>query len=770
MGVFRAAQDFHQLVAPTGHCPAGWTPDNAVMIPWTNPTTYLTKHRAAALLLLGCTTLPLAAASEDGLVLHLDAGKLSQAGPLPVWPDLSGQGHDVYQMEPAQQPEFSPEFAGSRPAVVFHGQQWMDGPVVLPLGAKSLTYVAVWQRRDVNGSQSVLEQAEPGVGHRAALLTTDTAYGFNGEYNDQHFLLPYRPGVFAVSILRLFPDGRVTLLHNGYRKSGFIDVAKQEIGADRLRIGGKIYTDGERLDGAIQEIQVYDRALTDDEADQLSADLIKKWGIQVEPTHPEFAPYIAQIQRFTSDPNRYSEPYRPKFHFTPIEGWMNDPNGLVFFHGQWHLFYQHAVWGWGHAVSADLVHWQHRLPALTPDELGAIFSGSAVVDEHDTSGFFGGQPGIVCIYTYHNPAEGNRQSIAIAYSADGVSFAKYQKNPVIPQLRFQPDQPDDANFRDPKVFWHEPTQRWIMVVAGGTLRFYSSANLRDWTFESINPDISTECPDFFPLPVEGSAGDVKWVLSGAGAWYRLGTFDGHRFTPETDQLRFNYGRDFYAAQTWSDAPGGRRLMLAWLYNYEFSAWPTSPWSGGGMTVPYELKLRTTAGGPRVFSNPVPEMESLRGSALSFDAKSVEPGDQPIDGVTGKALEIDAEFDVSGAASSFGFKIPRDGPGQTVVGYDVAAKTLFVDRRTSGHEEISHFPELFSAPLPPQNQRVKMRILLDASSVEVFGNDGEAVITACILPDPMNDGLSLFAEGGNAKLVSLKVYPLPNIWREPAQPK
>ena len=176
--------------------------------------------------------------------------------------------------------------------------------------------------------------------------------------------------------------------------------------------------------------------------------------------------------------------------------------------------------GWGHAVSRDLLHWQHRLPAIMPDELGAAWSGSAVVDQHDTSGFFGGKPGLVCIYTYYSPADDGRQSQGMAYSADGVTFTKYAKNPIIPQLRYQPGQPDDHDFRDPKVFWHEPTKRWIMVVAGGTLRFYSSPNLRDWTFESINSDIHTECPDFFPLPLDGDPTQTRWVLSGGGNWYR----------------------------------------------------------------------------------------------------------------------------------------------------------------------------------------------------------------------------------------------------------
>ena len=479
--------------------------------------------------------------------------------------------------------------------------------------------------------------------------------------------------------------------------------------------------------------------------------------------------YQKLIDVNAANPARYTEIYRPQYHFTPIQGWMNDPNGLCFFQGQYHLFYQHTFPGqpvsganWGHAVSKDLVHWEQRVPAIPPDEKGNIWSGSAVVDWKDTSGFFGGQPGLVCIYTCMNPAEDKRQSIAIAYSADGVTFTKYEKNPVLPQLRYQPGQPDDKDFRDPKVFWHEPTQRWVMVAAGGKLRIYSSPNLRDWTFESINNGLNTECPDLFELPVEGDAKASRWVLSGAGEWYRLGNFDGHKFTPEGGQQRFNYGYDFYASQTWNEVPNGRRLMTTWLYNWGDEKWPFKPWGGGSMTLPYELKLRQTPVGLRVFSTPIKEMETLRGQPQSWGDQMIGPGTNLLEGISGKALEIEAEFDVSKATGSFGFKVPKGGSDQTIIGYRIAEGKMFVTR--SGYPDNKKFDRTDIAPLPAVGGIVKLHLYLDTSSVEVFGNDGAAVITEGILPDPKREGLELFAEGGEVKLVSLKAWPLQSVWR------
>ncbi|MEI7672514.1 MAG: glycoside hydrolase family 32 protein, partial [Deltaproteobacteria bacterium] len=254
-----------------------------------------------------------------------------------------------------------------------------------------------------------------------------------------------------------------------------------------------------------------------------------------------------------------SEKFRPYLHFTPPHGWMNDPNGLVYFNGEWHLFYQYfeptQVDGmqWGHAVSKNLLNWEHLPPAIQPDCLGQIWSGSAVVDHNNSSGLFDGRPGIVCLFTYWNPADG-WQSQGLAYSQDGREFKKFPGNPVIPQLRDIPGQPDDKDFRDPKVFWHEASNRWIMVVAGGKVRIFSSADLIRWRIESISEDIQTECPDLFELPVDGNPDRARWILSGGGKWYMIGDFDGRKFIPGTERLPMTYGPDCYATQTWSDAP------------------------------------------------------------------------------------------------------------------------------------------------------------------------------------------------------------------------
>ncbi|MCE5198315.1 MAG: glycoside hydrolase family 32 protein [Armatimonadota bacterium] len=477
--------------------------------------------------------------------------------------------------------------------------------------------------------------------------------------------------------------------------------------------------------------------------------------------------YADIIKQMMANPNRYTEPYRDQYHFTPIEGWMNDPNGLVFFGGKWHMFYQHRhplapAMSWGHAISTDLIHWEHVQPAILPDSQGMIFSGSAVVDKNDTSGFFGGKPGVVAIYTYHGAD--NYEDQAIAYSADGINFTKYEKNPVIPKLKDIPGQPDYKDFRDPKVFWHEPTKRWIMVVAGGLLRFYSSPNLRDWTFESINSNIETECPDFYELPIDGSAENKKWVLSGGGRWYMLGKFDGKIFTPESDQIPMNYGVDCYASQTFSDVPDGRRIMISWLYWWAYKDWPTQPWSGGGMTIPYELKLRTLSDGVRLVQEPVKETEALRGERKYWDNQTITPASNILDGMHGKTLELIAEFQ-PGSASEFGVKMRKGKDEETIVGYRVADKKLFLDRSHSG---LKTNPEIFDkvsdAPMELIDGKVKMRIFLDWSSVEVIGNDGAKLITHRILPSDASDGLEVYAKGGEAKLVSLNVYEMKSVWR------
>ncbi len=484
----------------------------------------------------------------------------------------------------------------------------------------------------------------------------------------------------------------------------------------------------------------------------------------------------------------YGERHRPQYHFSPEKNWMNDPNGLVYHRGEYHLFYQHNpfgnTWGhmsWGHAVSRDLVHWQH-LPVALEEENGImIFSGSAVVDRHNSSGLgTPGNPPMVAIYTGHH-TEGKLQDQRIAYSLDnGRSWTKYRGNPVLDEGL--------ADFRDPKVFWHEDTQKWIMAVALSTVqkvRFYGSENLKEWTLLSeFGPagaagDRLWECPELFALPVEGAPGERKWVLQvdvnpgavagGSGAQYFVGEFDGRRFTEDPSRrgttLWVDYGRDFYAAQSFSNIPedDGRRIWLAWMNNWDYAnRIPTSPWRSA-MTVPREAGLKKTADGYRLTQQPVRELKKLRGEHSRYEDRQLPAGDAGPITYRGGSYEIEAVFE-AGEAEAFGFKIGKGGEGETTIGYRVEEQQLFVDRRMSGDVDFdSTFASLEEAPMQAEGGRVKLHLLVDRSSVEVFGQDGETVITDRIFPAEGGDGLQLFSEGGPARLVRMDIWELKSIW-------
>ena len=301
-------------------------------------------------------------------------------------------------------------------------------------------------------------------------------------------------------------------------------------------------------------------------------------------------PLIKQVE--TND-TEYSERFRPQFHFSPKSNWMNDPNGLIFENDRYHLFYQFypdsTVWGpmhWGHATSEDLTHWTHQPIALYPDSLGYIFSGSAVMDYKNSSGLGSeNQPAIVAIYTYHNmeyerSGRNDYQTQGIAFSLDhGMTWEKYDGNPVIKN-------PGIKDFRDPKVFWHEPTQKWILIlVAGDNARIYNSKNLIDWTFlsdfghnEGAHGGV-WECPDLFPLTTD--QGDQKWVLiisinpggpqGGSATQYFVGDFDGQKFTAAQKESKWlDFGRDNYARVTYNDAPEGKRILMGWMSNWDYA--------------------------------------------------------------------------------------------------------------------------------------------------------------------------------------------------------
>ncbi|GAB3299915.1 glycoside hydrolase family 32 protein [Parasphingorhabdus pacifica] len=468
--------------------------------------------------------------------------------------------------------------------------------------------------------------------------------------------------------------------------------------------------------------------------------------------------------------------WRPSVCFTPARNWMNDPNGMVYFQGEYHLFFQHNPYGdqwgnmsWGHAVSTDLVHWQELPVAMEPDHLGAIFSGCAVVDRQDTSGFFGGRPGLVALYT----SAGDTQQQSLAYSSDrGRTWTKYSGNPVIPNS-------GEADFRDPKVFWHAPTSKWVMSLAvGDRIRFYGSPDLVHWQqLSEFGANHGShagvwECPDLFQLPVDGDADSSKWVLivsinpggpaGGSGMQYFLGDFDGTTFTADSapgDVLWVEEGADFYAAVSWSDVPDGRRLWLGWMSNWAYAGdIPTSPWRGG-MSVPRELELISTEAGVRLAQQPVKELTRIRRNKRTWSGTVSEQGGSP--DFAGTVLDIVAEFQLAGAtAPSFGFDVFADDSYRTRIGYDLAAQELFVDRKASGQTTVgATFPARHTVALTPIGDVLRIRIVIDKANVQVFGDRGQAMITDLVFPDTGSDRVRTFATGGQVTVQSLEIFDL-----------
>jgi fructan beta-fructosidase len=461
-----------------------------------------------------------------------------------------------------------------------------------------------------------------------------------------------------------------------------------------------------------------------------------------------------------------ADPYRPLLHFTPREGWMNDPNGLVYFDGEYHLFFQY-LWPrtWGHAVSADLMHWTELPLALDADELGQIWSGSAVVDWRDSSGFFGGAPGLVAIFTHRQE---DSQSQSIAYSDDrGRTWHKYAHNPVIVNR----DLPD---FRDPKVFWYAPGNHWALALAAGDhIQFHTSTNLRQWTYaSSFYPPRGErmgvfECPDLFPLPIENSAERQVWVLhlsrlNSRGSWMEhiFGEFDGTTFQPLDAQAlpaTTDYGRDFYAAVSWSDIPAedGRRIWIGWANNWVYANHtPTTPWQGA-MSLPRQLRLQQRADGLRLIQQPVVELLLLR-TDLRQMTLQLTAAPQALT-VRSAVFEMLVDLQL-GQAQEVGIRV-RVGEGQaTTIGYRRQGGVLFLDRRQSGAVDFApSFAGIDEAPLTPEADTIRLRIIVDRSVVEVFADDGAVVLTSLMFPDPASDGIELYALGGDDAVAEVQLY-------------
>lgn len=498
----------------------------------------------------------------------------------------------------------------------------------------------------------------------------------------------------------------------------------------------------------------------------------------------------------SSDARRSKTPgseelYRPQFHYTPRRNWMNDPNGLVYHEGTYHLFYQYnpegATWGhmsWGHATSEDLAYWTHQPVAIPEEGNEMIFSGSAVVDATNVSGVGVGEEAspIVAIYTsgYSSSRDSTDQAQSLAYSTNGGrTWTKYGGNPVL-------DHPD-PDFRDPNVFWYAPDQKWVMAVALPAqckVQFYASTDFVHWTHLSdFGPAGETrgtwECPVLFQVPVEERPEQSRWVLKvdlnpGAvsGGQYFVGSFDGRTFVPHERAAGdapywVDYGPDFYAAIPWNNLPADddRTLWVGWMSNWTYAEQiPTSPWRGA-QTLPRSLHLRIINGAPRLVQRPAEELRLLRGRHVQMEAQPLVPGTTPLaeEGISGRALEFIAVFKL-GNAEQVGLNVRVGEHQMTTIGYDTTSQSLFVDRRTSGavdfHED---FASRDAAPLSLKDGRIKLRVFVDRSSTEVFANDGARVLTHRTFPDPSSDGVSLFATGGTARLIRLDAWSLSSIW-------
>jgi len=460
---------------------------------------------------------------------------------------------------------------------------------------------------------------------------------------------------------------------------------------------------------------------------------------------------------------------RPLLHFTPPAHWLNDPNGLVYQNGEYHLFYQHhphsltpGPMHWGHAVSHDLLRWEHLPIALAPDEHGMIFSGSAVVDENNTAGF--GANALLALYTAHKEP-GHLETQCLAFSLDGGrAWTKYAGNPVLPN-------PGLRDFRDPKVFWH--ADGWVMCLAAGReILFYTSPNLKDWTRagsfapQEIPRAAVLETPDLFELPV-GSSRQMRWVLTlginsgapagGSGSCYFVGGFDGFTFTPETFGW-MNYGPDFYAPQTWNNAPNARRICLGWMNNWQYAAQtPASEWRGM-FSIPRELTLVESEAGISLAQNPIVEVNARRRKTFAMRGRTFQPGEYPLNGEQAAAWDVEAEIAL-GAADCFGCRIGASTDEETILFCDVAAQTINVNRARSGQVNFhKDFATIHSAPLPGGGM-VALRILFDYNSVEVFVQNGRVVLSESIFPAAQAHKLTFFVAGGALTVKNLKVFQL-----------
>ena len=534
--------------------------------------------------------------------------------------------------------------------------------------------------------------------------------------------------------LQMFVDG--VLMDEAFPKGALREgnTVPCLIGAESA--GGRIKTGWK---GQMDHVALWKRALSDAEIEVLSGGAARIAALKIAYSkEPPLLPPPADL---------YQEKLRPQFHVTARqwtvrklnpgmreEGWINDVNGLIYHQGQYHLFAQRWARCWLHLVSKDLVHWTELQPAFWDDQRfgTGVQSGTIVYDSRNVSGLSTDPkaPPLVAFWSGFD-----NRSQCLSYSVDhGLTWAKYAKNPYM----IRPE-------RDPKVFWYEPGRTWVMVLyAESRYHIFNSTDLLTWIDQKHPIPDCFECPDLFPLAVEGDRSRTKWVLVRGNGKYSVGDFDGSAFTPQTPPLDCDSGAHFYATQSWGDIDGqeGRRVQIAWMRDGKY---PDMPFNQQ-LTFPCDLVLRAFPEGPRICRLPAREIEGLYGKKHAWKDAAVRPGEDLLRGVSGELFDIQLEVDLAGART-FGVRCRGE-----AVTYSAGKGML----ACLGRE----------ARADAANGRIALRILVDRTSIEVFANEGKLSMSSCFLPDPAKSGLELFADGGSPKLLSMTVYELKSAWPKP----
>lgn len=469
------------------------------------------------------------------------------------------------------------------------------------------------------------------------------------------------------------------------------------------------------------------------------------------------------------------EKYRPVYHHTPLYGWMNDPNGMFYKDGVWHLYYQYNPYGskwqnmtWGHSTSTDLVNWKHEPLAIEPNGLGSVFSGSCVVDHNNTAGF--GEDAIIALYTSADAS----QVQSLAHSQDnGLTFDIFPGNPVLTTR---------SEARDPNMFWNEKTGEWNLVLAHALdkeMLIFTSPDLKEWTLQSGfgkgygAQDGVWECPDLLQIPVKGT-NQKKWVLicninpggpfGGSGTQYFIGDFDGHKFTsdngPETT-LWMDYGKDHYATVSWSNAPDGRTPVIAWMSNWDYANEVPTKQFRSANSVPRDLEIfKTVDGKLRLASIPVPELDAMRKDVKTHTSMSLagkgSSFELPADGI----CELGIDYALKGA-TQLDITLSNSKGESVKMKYNVADDTFSMDRRESGDVSFSHnFPAETTAPAYMKKDRKgTLRLFIDRCSVEAFDSEGHFAMTNLVFPTTPYDTVTISSPDGKGKVTELRVYSL-----------